>query len=304
MKKHHILLIALTILLAGGVYYYFHHQKPPPTRVVPTVKHQKTNEQPPTGRVLYGCYEKKSITADYKEGTSPSSINGSVHLRLSDGREMVLPRTKSNNGVRYANADQSLVYWVKGDHVFILENNTNINYANCVRIPDSPAGVAFPLVYSSSDGDFSLRLPAGYVTDEEYKYQAFGPGKDIDGVKFTIPVTLVKGTNLSEDSYVSIEKIPNVQNCLADRFLSDAANIQTVNENGTTYSVASSTGAAAGNRYEETVYVIAGTNPCIAVRYMIHYGITENYPGMVREFNRAALLMQFDEIRHILFVAQ
>ena len=66
-----------------------------------------------------------------------------------------------------------------------------------------------------------------------------------------------------------------------------------------------STGAAAGNRYEETVYTLPGTNPCIAVRYFIHYGVFQNYPaGTVREFDQQALLASFDAIRHTLVIVQ
>jgi hypothetical protein len=69
--------------------------------------------------------------------------------------------------------------------------------------------------------------------------------------------------------------------------------------------VASTTGAAAGNRYEETVYAIPGTNPCVAVRYFVHYGVIENYPpGTVRQFDKQALLDQFDRIRRTLVVNQ
>lgn len=305
MKKQTIiyLTVTLTLLLAGGaVYYYLHHQKPPPP--TPTVKPKKQNDQPPTGTVLYSCFDKKTIHADYKEGTSTRPPNGSVHLKLSDGREMVLPQTASTNGARYANADQSFVFWGKGDKSLVLEKNTNVSYASCVRVLESPPGSALPIAFSHSSGDFSLRLPTGYTTDESYKYQALGPGKDINGVKFTIPGSLAKGTNLSGDSYISVEEIPNVKNCSADRFLENAVNVQTVNENNTIYSVASSTGAAAGNRYEETVYAITGTNPCIAVRYFIHYGVIENYSaGGVKEFNKPVLLKQFDAIRRTLFVA-
>lgn len=306
MKKQAIIFLSIILVtLLGAGWYILRHQKTPtPLTSAVLVKPKKPNEQPPTGTVFYSCYDKKSITADYKEGTSTFPVNGSVHLILSDGREIILQQTKGDKGSRYANADQSFVYWGKGDKALVLEKNTNVSYANCVRVLESPAGVALPLVYSHSNRDFSLRLPAGYATDDSYKYQAFGLGKDIDGVKFTIPGSLAKGTNLSRDSYISVEEIPNLQNCPADRFLSDAVNIKTLNKNGTAYSVASSTGVVAGNRYEETIYAIAG-NPCIAVRYFIHYGVMENYSaGVVREFNKPALLKQFDAIRHTLLIAQ
>lgn len=71
----------------------------------------------------------------------------------------------------------------------------------------------------------------------------------------------------------------------------------------TFFNVASSTGAGAGNRYEEIVYAIPGTNPCQAVRYFIHYSFFENYPvGTVREFDKKTIVTQFDQIRRTLIL--
>ncbi len=78
------------------------------------------------------------------------------------------------------------------------------------------------------------------------------------------------------------------------------ANVTThnVTDNGIEYSFASSTSAAAGNLYEEQVYALATSSPCTAVRYFIHSSNVGNYPaGAVREFDRAALLAEFDIIR-------
>jgi membrane-bound inhibitor of C-type lysozyme len=44
-----------------------------------------------------------------------------VDLRLSDGRTMELPQTMSGSGARYAAADDSIVFWNKGDTAFITE---------------------------------------------------------------------------------------------------------------------------------------------------------------------------------------
>src|SRR5690242_611810 len=89
------------------------------------------------------------------------------------------------------------------------------------------------------DIHISIRYPIGYTADRAYLYQAFGPGKDIAGVKFTIPPTLAEGTNLASDTYISVEQIPTAKNCAATDFLADPVIPNTVTENDTRYSVAS-----------------------------------------------------------------
>ena len=175
----------------------------------------------------------------------------------------------------------------------VLENGVEKNYTGCIAVSNDSS---LPQIYATSTMGFSLRLPSDFAVDESYTYQELGPDKDISGVKFTIPDSMATGTNLGADSYISVEQMPNVSNCDASLFL-DPQNLatSTVTDNDVTYSVASSTGAGAGNRYEETVYALPGTNPCTAVRYFIHYGVIDNYPaGMVTEFDQQALTATFD----------
>ena len=159
-------------------------------------------------------------------------------------------------------------------------------------------------LYKNDAKNFSLHYPVDYSVDEAYEYQAFGPGKNIVGVKFTIPPSVTTGTNLSSDSYISVEMLPEVQACRAGLFLSNGhATEKEIIDQGLSYSVASSTGAGAGNRYEETVYALRGTRPCFAVRYFVHYGAIENYPsGTVQQFDKQALLKEFDAIRRTLVI--
>ncbi|HEU4616633.1 MAG TPA: MliC family protein [Gammaproteobacteria bacterium] len=265
----------------------------------------------------------------------PAPPGGSVHVELSDGREADLPQTVSADGARYADADESLVFWNRGNGAFVIENREQ-TYTDCIAVAPDPGGLpgeyagsidtaAAPSADDSgaraSGGGapgadararppardarvrFSIRYPAGYAVDAAYAYEALGPGKAIRGVKLTIPPSLAAGTNLGADTYLSVEAVPRGDSCSADRFLGAGSGAAAVTEGGTTYSVAKAAGAGAGNRYEETVYALLGTDPCTAVRYFVHYAVMENYPpGAVREFDRQALIAQFDAIRRTMTV--
>ena len=83
----------------------------------------------PVATVLYSC-NNKGITAVYYNGETktptdpdqPPTPGGSVVLTLADGSTMTLPQTISADGARYANADESFVFWEKGNSVMVLEN--------------------------------------------------------------------------------------------------------------------------------------------------------------------------------------
>ncbi len=151
--------------------------------------------------------------------------------------------------------------------------------------------------------NFSIPYPSGYAVDTAYAYDDLGTDNVIHGVKFTVPSSFSDGTNLSSDTFISIETIPGVETCSAELFLSETVIPNTVTEGEMRYSVASLSDAGAGNRYEETVYAIPGTEPCIAIRYFIHYAAIENFPeGEVKEFDKQALFEAFDEIRTTLVV--
>lgn len=151
-----------------------------------------------------------------------------------------------------------------------------------------------------SDDQFSISYPKDYVVDPGYQYQGAGPGNEIPGVSFTIPAALSEGTNLGSDTRLSVEHVTG--ECDAGRFVEGGSSSVLIDEN-VGYTVASSTGAGAGNRYEEIVYALSDTAPCLLVRYFIHWGVFENYePGTVIEFDHAALIASFDQIRRTLVV--
>lgn len=268
--------------------------------------------------VHYVCNEGKTIDATFYKGPEapkpapgqPPTLTGSASVSLSDGRMLDLYQTLSADGARYSNGDPSVegsetfVFWTKGNGALVLENNAEKFYVGCVLVASDPGDLQ--QVFHDDQNHFTIRYPQDWTVDTTYNYDLLGPKEPhIPGVKFFIPATMASSTNLSDDSGLSIETMPNMPACTAYPFLIHPESVATSTISGIEYSVASSTDAAAGNRYEETIYALIGSNPCIAVRYFIHYGVYENYaPGMVEQFDRAALLTTLGHIRDSLIVVQ
>lgn len=297
MKKITTFVFLLIVLIGVGIWY------------ISSKEDKKLPSLSFVNSVTYICKDNKTINASYykgetkivKEGERPMP-SGSVNLALSDGREIDLSQTISADGSRYANDDESFVFWSKGNGALVLENNVEKSYIGCIIVAKDTGGLSN--IYLDSITGFSVRYPVGYLLNTSYKYQNLGPGKDISGVKFVIPDTLSLGSNLSSsDTGVSIEIIPVVSDCKANLFIDNNTEIKIITDNGTKYSFASVIQGAAGNRYEENIWAIIGTNPCIAVRYFIHYTNIDNYPkGKVVEFDRDSLIKIFDQIRQSLII--
>ncbi len=177
-------------------------------------------------------------------------------------------------------------------YYFSLKNNGGMPAQTQNNQPPPQAQMS---TYATST--YTIEYPPSYSVDPNYAYQGV-PKKPIPGVKFTIPGSMATGTNLSDDSGVSVEQLPRAKTCSGDIFLYQTVKPVTMTIGSSTYSVATSTDAGAGNRYKERVFAIKGSNPCTAVRYFVHFGAIENYPtGAVQQFDENALLADFDKIR-------
>ena len=285
MNKSQIALTALAVILVAG-WLFFNRD---------AIFTRPAGQEVQNIIASFLCKDSKSVIATFSSADAA--------LTLSDGRTMTLPRAQSADGARYANADESVVFWNVGNTAFITEGKDGAEtYSGCIVASAAPTGWVATL---NSQFAFTLSHPAGYIVKDPFTYQALGPGKDIAGIAFVVPKEAVAGTNLSADSFVSVERIPNAPTCTAALFLPDVKAVANVADNGTDYSVATSSGAGAGNFYNEVVYAIPGTNPCTAVRYLIHSTNIANYPaGAVTEFNQDAVLQEFDAIRRTLVLGR
>ncbi|RJQ36327.1 hypothetical protein C4552_03505 [Candidatus Parcubacteria bacterium] len=84
-----------------------------------------TATQPKT--VTFQCADDRTIQASFYIGDDKY-----VDLVLSDGRKLSVPRALSASGARYAKADESFVFWNKGDTAFITEAGGGETYKNCI----------------------------------------------------------------------------------------------------------------------------------------------------------------------------
>ncbi len=172
---------------------------------------------------------------------------------------------------------------------------------------DSPVTTTTPTtpqatLYKNQVFGFEATIPVGFTVDESYINQTLGPGREIPGVAFRVPTAWTTGTNLSGDSHIAIEELSDVD-CTPDTFL-DSPTLESRAIPGTnTFTVASESGAGAGNRYDETVYITEKGSRCYAVRSYIHSTVAANYPpGTVTEFDRNAFRSALDSIASSLVI--
>ncbi len=73
--------------------------------------------------VTFDCIEGKAIDVQFQ--------GDMVFLELSDGRSNALDQVISASGARYANSDESFIFWNKGKTAFVEEKGV-VTYKDCV----------------------------------------------------------------------------------------------------------------------------------------------------------------------------
>jgi len=113
MKTNKILFaIVVLILIGAGVFYSY--QKFVVDKAAQNLATNKATAGVISSATFY-CAGNKNIQAVF--------FADKVELVLSDGRKMLLPQALSASGARYANNDESFVFWNKGDTAFVNEGD-------------------------------------------------------------------------------------------------------------------------------------------------------------------------------------
>lgn len=93
--------------------------------IVFLIKQSEKNSSTQNPFILFVCSQNKTIQAFFQLKTDK------VDLVLSDGRKLTIPRALSASGARYANSEESFVFWNKGNTAFIEEQGV-VTYENCL----------------------------------------------------------------------------------------------------------------------------------------------------------------------------
>lgn len=253
MNKKALIIIAVLIVI-GVVIYVFYKNSEPKSGIFGNSVSYDFNKD--------GVMDTAYITVDNSKGSGvfyyvTSSIKGTEPFLIGD---RIAPQTTEVDaeGVVTVNyADRRL------DESF----STAPSVAKSLRLAFDPEHSIFVNItdfelYTNKTIGFSAIIPKGFTTVEA-----------TTTVKFIIPKELATGTNLSNDSYIAVERGTKCE----DVALNDAG---------------------AGNRYEEKFYIIPGSSPCLVAHYFIHYTAFENYPaGSIKEFDKSAIISLFNSIR-------
>ena len=124
MKSASWILLAFTFLVIVGAWFVYFRDSSDESVVTAT----------------YNCIDQKTLVVSFYDGETipadspdePPMPGGTVELRLDDGRTFTLPQTLSASGVRYANGDESVIFWNVGKRAFLNENNVE-TYSDCVE---------------------------------------------------------------------------------------------------------------------------------------------------------------------------
>ena len=155
MKKNFIFILLAVAIIAGAGIWYAGGKKNKSQSIPTPLTSAPTNPATPSpvAQVTYTCDGGKTINAAFYKGGAtpvnpgePPTPSGNVKIALSDGRNFDLPQTISADGGRYANSDESFVFWSKGDGAIVLENNVQGSYTGCVVRPKDTESQAITVI--------------------------------------------------------------------------------------------------------------------------------------------------------------
>jgi len=122
--------ILILVLIGGGFYIFKNYSSS-------SSKSESEEVASPTNAPLnkieknYTCSDDKTIVAIFNNDTDMSA-----DIALSDGTTMNLANIEAASGAKYANKDESVVFWTQGNEAF-LEQDGKQTYTDCTVNPST-----------------------------------------------------------------------------------------------------------------------------------------------------------------------
>lgn len=152
-------------------------------------------------------------------------------------------------------------------------------------IPGTPS-----VMYQDPQYGFSIYYPSTTIL-KSTGFDGFLPLTQTPVIAFTLSRGLFQGTNLNEAGvYIGATTTPSiVSSCTEPSSQGDETEASsTATVNGTAFNVFDSTGAAAGNIYQEKTFRTVENGTCFELVEMLHSGQLANYPaGTIVAFDQA-----------------
>ena len=108
MNSKIILIIIFCVAVIGAAWLWYDYRQ-----------NTALSGLPPSISAVFSCPDGEQIDATFVNGNNPH-----VDLTFSDGTNISLPQAISADGARYANADESFVFWNVGDSAMVQQNGT------------------------------------------------------------------------------------------------------------------------------------------------------------------------------------
>ncbi len=116
--------VVAIIVFIGTFFIGFHLGRYYELVVITNQEIKQQQEENIINKVTFNCADNKTIEATFFK-------NNTAALELSDGRSFTINQTISGSGARFANSDESFIFWTKGDGAFIDENG-EMTFKDCL----------------------------------------------------------------------------------------------------------------------------------------------------------------------------
>lgn len=144
-------------------------------------------------------------------------------------------------------------------------------------------------IYTDPHLSFSIEYPSTAISTSSFS-AGYLPLTQTPRIAFELPNSMFQGTNLVEAGvYVGATTTPSVlTNCWSPSEQSNETQTGSTTIDGQDFGVFISTGAGAGNLYQQKAYRTIQSGWCLEIVELLHSGNIGNYPaGTVTQFDQA-----------------